>query len=146
MAADPDRVRQLIYTSQAASPFDAAALRALLTLARARNTAANVSGMLLHVDGSFLQVLEGEADVVVPLFEKIGRDVRHRRVITLLARELEVRNFADWSMGFFDGSARAATTPGYRATTGFADLAGDPVALVRIVGEFRSGRWRQLAA
>jgi hypothetical protein len=139
-------VHQLIYTSQAASPFDAPALRALLTLARARNTAANVSGMLLHVDGSFLQVLEGEADVVVALFDKIGRDVRHRRVITLLAREIEPRNFADWSMGFFDGSGRAASAPGYRATNGFADLGGDPAALVRIVGEFRDGRWRQLAA
>lgn len=136
----------MIYTSQAASPFDAAALRALLALARTRNTAASVSGMLLHVDGSFLQVLEGAADVVVPLFEKIGRDVRHRRVVTLLARELEARNFADWSMGFFDGSARAVSIPGYRAINGFVDLAGDPVALVRIVGEFRAGRWRQLAA
>ena len=137
---------QLIYASTATSPFSAEQLRTLLTRARATNTALEVSGMLLHVDGSFLQVLEGADDVVRSLYTKISSDPRHARVLKLLARDVETRNFADWSMGFFDASGRSSSTLGYRATSGFADLLGDPTTLLRIVAGFHEGRWRSLAA
>ena len=139
------RVIQLIYSSVAATPFSPEALRALLVRARARNTTADVSGMLLHVDGAFLQVLEGSAPVIDALFHRIGADPRHKRVLLLLSRDLPERNFPDWSMGFFDASGRGAALPGYRQTTGFADLVGDTAQIVRVIADFRDGRWRSLA-
>jgi hypothetical protein len=36
--------------------------------------------------------------------------------------------------------------PGYRKNTGFADLVGNPTTIVRVVTDFRTGRWRSLAA
>ncbi|MEO8700343.1 MAG: BLUF domain-containing protein [Kofleriaceae bacterium] len=137
---------QLIYASGATKPFTAESLRTLLVAARTNNTGAGVSGMLLHVDGAFLQVLEGEAAVVEALYTRIGKDPRHARVVRLLAREVPERNFADWSMGFFDASGRATEIAGYRPTAGFSDLIGDPKQLLRIVDQFRDGRWRSLAA
>lgn len=137
---------QVIYTSRAKAPFSVEALRDLLAKARRRNTERGVSGMLLHVEGSFLQVLEGEAGPVQALYDLIGRDPRHTGVILLARRTIDARCFADWSMAFFDASGRARGLVGYRATNGFADLAGDPAALIRIIDDFRAGRWRSLAA
>ena len=65
---------QLVYASAANVPFTAEALRELLARARTTNTGLDVSGVLLHVDGSFLQVLEGEHEVVEKLLERVGRD------------------------------------------------------------------------
>ena len=137
---------QLMYSSSALARFTDDGLRGLLKLARERNTVADVSGMLLHVDGSFFQVLEGEPAVIDRLFARIAADRRHARVVKLLVRDIEARNFPDWSMGFFDGSGRAAAVPGYRADNGFGDLIGDTRTVLRIVEDFRSGRWRTLAA
>ena len=139
-------MNQLVYASTASVPFSAEALRMLLTKARERNTALDVSGMLLHVNGSFLQVLEGEPAALATLFDRISADPRHAHVLTLLRREIEARNFPDWSMGFFDASKRASSLLGYRATAGFADLVGDTSNILRVVADFRDGRWRSLAA
>ena len=142
---DSIAVIQLIYSSAATKPFSAEALRALLVRARAHNTTAEISGMLLHVDGVFFQVLEGEPAPVRALFAQISKDDRHRNVLLLLEHEIAARNFPDWSMGFFDASGRGASLPGYRRTSGFADLVGDTATILRAVGEFRDGRWRSLA-
>jgi Sensors of blue-light using FAD len=143
---DSSFVIQLLYCSTAAKPFSPEALRALLVLARARNTAAEVSGMMLHIDGSFLQALEGEPSVVAALFGRISADPRHVRVQLLRREDITSRSFGDWSMGFVDASGQGASLPGYRQTAGFADLLGDPAMITRVVTEFRGGRWRSLAA
>jgi len=137
---------QLIYSSHATTPFTAESLRTLLVGARAHNTSVEVSGMLLHVDGAFLQVLEGEPGAVEALYERIAQDRRHARVTKLRVRDVEERNFPDWSMGFFDATQRAAALLGYRKTSGFADLLGDTAMLTKVVADFRDGRWRSLAA
>jgi hypothetical protein len=136
---------QLIYSSNAVQPFSPEALRKLLVSARTRNTTAGISGMLLHVDGAFLQILEGDAKRVRALFSRIGGDARHHKVVLLLEREIATRNFPDWSMGFFDGSGHSAALTGYRKTAGFADLLGDTARITRVVADFRDGRWRSLA-
>jgi hypothetical protein len=136
---------QLVYSSVAATPFSAEALRALLVRARAFNTTAEVSGMLLHIDGTFLQILEGSAAVLDTLFSRISADGRHKRVLLLMSQDMPERNFPDWSMGFFDASGRGAALPGYRRNTGFADLLGDTKKIMRVVADFRDGRWRSLA-
>lgn len=137
---------QLIYTSVATRPFTSQELRELLRRARETNERLGVSGMLLHVDGSFLQVLEGERDVLMPLYDRIAKGTRHKRVLTLLARDVSERNFPDWSMGFFDGTGRASLLAGYRVGTTFADLLGDSAAVLKIASDFRDGRWSVLAA
>ena len=144
-SVDTVEVNQLVYTSVATAPFSPDALRTLLNRARANNTAAGVSGMLLHVDGTFLQVLEGSDDTVHKLYTDIGKDPRHNRVLMLLTREIGERNFPDWSMGFFDASGTGTSLPGYRRTAGFTDLVGDTSTIVRVVSDFRTGRWRSLA-
>jgi hypothetical protein len=134
---------QTIYTSTAVRPFSDAELRELLGKARERNTAIEVSGVLLHQGGTFLQVLEGEADRVGAVYERIGRDARHRDVLLLHRRAVTERNFGDWSMGFVDIGGRAASLPGFRQGVALADLVGERETIDRVVHGFTDGRWHR---
>jgi hypothetical protein len=140
---------EIIYASAETQPFSPAKLAELLIKARTNNHRLNVSGLLLHHGGSFLQVLEGEDRVTTDLFEKISKDRRHGRVITIRRGPIEARQFASWSMGFATVSPEVA-----RQLEGFsAFLQGqtptpeaDAERLRKILHGFRSGQWRQQAA
>jgi hypothetical protein len=141
---------QLIYASAALKLFAPAELRELLRLARIKNQRLGVTGMLLYHQGSFLQVLEGPVSAVNPLLETIGKDQRHDKLMLLLRREIEARNFADWKMGFVDVAAQSQALPGFRdyfkSHSSFLDLLGEPKTVERVVDGFRDGQWRQYIA
>ena len=141
---------QLIYVSAALKLFAPAELRELLRLARIKNQRLDVTGMLLYHQGSFLQVLEGPAAAVNPLLETIEADQRHHKLMLLLRREVEARNFADWKMGFVDVAAQGQALPGFRdyfkSHSSFLDLLGEPKTVERVVDGFRDGQWRQYIA
>ncbi|MCU1438459.1 MAG: hypothetical protein JWP66_1546 [Naasia sp.] len=90
----------LVYASEATAPFSAEALRALLAVSRRNNADSAVTGMLLYKDGQFVQVLEGDEDVVRDLFDLITGDARHREVRILLESAIEDRHFPEWTMGY----------------------------------------------
>lgn len=90
----------IIYLSTAASLFNDFELAEILSISRDNNVVNGVTGMLLYADGTFMQVLEGDKDVVMRTYRKILLDERHRNVIELAAGPLTDRNFPDWSMGF----------------------------------------------
>ena len=136
-------MQQLIYSSAAVNPFSEAELALLLSLARTNNERVAVTGMLLYHDGSFLQVLEGEALVLDALFVRIGRDKRHHRVLPLLKRDVEERRFGEWRMGFASLKNLPRNLPGY---SDYLRLRGEPLeagnAAVRLLAAFRDGRFR----
>lgn len=90
----------LVYTSYAISPFDEASLVGLLNQARNHNKKEEITGMLLYVNGKFIQVLEGDQKKVKQLYHRIESDERHKRVTLLLEGESANRIFDKWSMGF----------------------------------------------
>jgi hypothetical protein len=135
-------MNQVVYSSAALAAFSETQLSELLVRARRNNERLAVSGMLLYHDGSFLQVLEGEASILDSLFAIIGGDKRHHRVVTLLKREVEERHFGDWCMGFASIKNLPANLPGYSE---YLRLRGNPVeganAAVRLMAAFRDGRF-----
>lgn len=90
----------LIYVSAATRLLNEEQLAVLLAQAREKNARLGVTGLLLYKDGDFMQVLEGEAEVVDRLMETIRRDPRHHDVIRILEQPIEKRSFGDWTMGF----------------------------------------------
>jgi hypothetical protein len=91
---------QLIYASYAAQSMTSAELQHLHHQSQTNNERKGITGLLLYKAGAFIQVLEGEEDVVLPLFNVISRDTRHINVRKLVQQRIEKREFADWSMGF----------------------------------------------
>jgi len=58
---------RLVYSSEAAPGLTPAELEGMLAESRIRNKAHGISGVLIFVDGAFLQVLEGEKNDVLDL-------------------------------------------------------------------------------
>ena len=92
-------MRQLLYISNSARDFAPAALEEILAVSRTNNAAAGITGMLLYLDGAFLQVLEGPVEAVGETYARIKRDRRHWEARTLLDQNAP-RAFSEWSMGF----------------------------------------------
>ena len=108
-------VFQLVYSSAAVRPPTREALVELLEQARTRNAARKVTGMLLYRGGRFLQLLEGEEEVVRDLYATIARDVRHQRVTTLTESRRLLRRFPTWTMAFRDLGDEPFAEPGCTA-------------------------------
>ncbi|MBC6989439.1 BLUF domain-containing protein [Hymenobacter sp. BT491] len=104
----------IIYMSRAVRPLSDADLQALLEQCRRDNAAHNVTGVLFYSHGNIAQLIEGEPEVLEPLFEKIARDGRHSHVVKLADKPIAARSFADWSMAF-----HPIETEGFRALQGF---------------------------
>lgn len=110
---------QLAYLSSTPVLLSADDIGQILLSSRSNNAKLGVTGLLVYRDGNVLQFLEGERDAVQALFEKICRDPRHRGVIILYEREVERRDFPEWTMGFSDLAAEGATY-----LDGFEDVLG----------------------
>jgi Sensors of blue-light using FAD len=93
-------MRQLLYVSHCPRELTPGELNDILVAARANNALMGITGLLLHIDGGFLQMLEGDEIVVRTLYTRIAADRRHTAPRIMLDREIPVRVFADWSMGF----------------------------------------------
>lgn len=140
-------VFQLGYASAATHPFTDEELVELLTTSRSNNAGRGVSGLLLYHEGSFLQVLEGEREVVEKLFDKIAEDPRHTNKLLLFRRERVERCFDEWTMGFRHLRTGAATPPpglNRFLDTGASGLTAEDGERIRdVLLGFREGRWRR---
>ena len=102
-----------VYVSSAVGMWSTRELSTLLAQSRAKNTGLGVTGVLLHREGTFMQVLEGEEDVVRPLYGTIAHDPRHADVVNVWGSLSTHRRFGDWSMGFRDLDTHPVDLPGY---------------------------------
>jgi hypothetical protein len=93
-------MRQLLYVSNASRDLAPRALDGILSASRANNTLLGITGLLLHIDGGFLQILEGDERAVRELYTRVAADRRHWEPRILLDREIAAPAFNGWSMGF----------------------------------------------
>ena len=107
----------LMYVSYANEPFTQSKLKELLNTCRINNKKRDVTGMLLYIDGKFLQVLEGRKEDVNFIFENIVKDPRHKKVNVIIEGRLSKRNFEAWHMSFKSFTARQ-----FRKISGFKNL------------------------
>jgi len=60
---------ELVYVSEAQKRFNADELKAMLSVFRKNNQTQKITGLFLHDGyGTFIQVLEGHSNVVLPLY------------------------------------------------------------------------------
>jgi len=90
----------IAYFSTATKYFTENEITELLAISKENNKELGVTGILLFIEGCFLQVLEGEKQIVKKVFKKVKKDDRHDDVLVLFKGEKEERNFGNWSMGF----------------------------------------------
>ena len=132
-----------VYVCSAVNLMPSEELLKLLTVSRNNNARLEITGMLLHKDGNFMQVLEGAKEDVLSLMEIIKKDPRHRGIITLHEGYTDNRQFLDWSMGFHElNSTEAKLIPGYseflNAPLTEAEFSSDPSRCQLLLGTFRN--------
>ena len=91
---------QLVYVSTAAWKLGSEDLNEILDISRGKNRQRGVTGILLHLDQGFLQVLEGPKQAVRDTFDEIVGDHRHTGLRILVEQDAGERLFGDWNMGF----------------------------------------------
>ena len=100
--AHPEPLFHLGYVSTETGNLETQDMVDLMTEARRINTLRDITGLLLHREKSFYQVLEGTEAEVRRTFASIEKDERHTAVDVLFDGEIEEREFADWRMGFLN--------------------------------------------
>ncbi len=111
-AAGTEAILEVAYLSQAVPSLSTGDLRDVLARSREKNARVGVTGLLLHAEGSFLQVLEGDPGAVESLYEVIRRDPRHEAVVRIATERRAARSFAQWTMGYVEVTAEKAL-PGF---------------------------------
>ncbi len=91
---------ELIYRSHASDNVSENDLKEILDVARKFNGQNNITGCLLYNNKQFLQLLEGEFNTLMALYERIKIDPRHKEVFLLHMRETDYRIYPDWTMAF----------------------------------------------
>jgi len=116
---------QIAYVSRATRPFGLRSLRELASDAAEHNAETGVTGALCYADGTFAQVLEGPAEAVDAVLERIAADSRHETLVMRGRRVVEERAFGAWSMR---AVLLPSDAPGRAEYTRVVGAAGDFVA------------------
>jgi hypothetical protein len=138
-----------IYASAATRRFTTPELTSLLQQSRENNQRIGATGMLLHSESSFFQVLEGSEDVLQALYAKIALDPRHAQVTRIIWEPIAERTFDAWSMGFHqvsrgDLAGIAGVNDFFGAGQCTADI--DEGRAKKVLAAFAEGRWRKKLA
>jgi len=144
-AGSRDPLIHLVYASGAAPGLSESEILDLSCTALSRNEDLHITGMLLYVDQSFFQVLEGPKSVVEALFAKISQDPRHRNLIKVFEDPVPRRSFPDWSIGLaFLDPERARQIPGCNDFFGPGKCLHrlDPSTTKNLLEAFKDGSWR----
>jgi hypothetical protein len=102
------RLSTLVYRSRALVPWTADDLQRMLDIARARNRAESITGMLICEDDRFFQWIEGPTDRLAQVWESIRRDPRHTDIEVLGESSTPMRFFGQWDMKLITRDTRAA--------------------------------------
>lgn len=92
----------LLYVSRATRPMSHVQLEYLVAQWRRNNEPLGVTGLLLYSDGSFMQLLEGEQDVLERVFQQIREDDGHTAVKQMILQPVQERLFPHWRMGLLN--------------------------------------------
>ncbi|MEM1409034.1 MAG: BLUF domain-containing protein, partial [Bacteroidota bacterium] len=68
----------LIYVSYATRKPSTDDLKEIAQVSQRNNQSTGITGMLVYLEGKYLQVLEGKKEAILSLYETIAGDARHR--------------------------------------------------------------------
>ena len=105
------------YVSVAVSPMTDEEIAALLVTSRANNQRHDITGALLYHRDRFIQIVEGDEEVVRSRFATIAADPRHRNVRIMREKAIGTRQFPAWTMGF-----RSLSDESIKQLDGFEDF------------------------
>lgn len=102
-----DMIFQLTYSSVASPGISVTDIEDIISEAKQFNTAHDITGCLIYNNGYFLQILEGDKQLVMILINKIKLDDRHDHFAILSEGQTKFRTFKDWAMAYYHNPLNA---------------------------------------
>lgn len=96
----PTGLAFILYHSETDLTVGGDAAHALIDAAMRENRKRDLTGILYHERGVFLQWLEGPCDAVALVADRIERDTRHTGMVYLMRGSLPQRRFGQWRMAY----------------------------------------------
>lgn len=94
-------IYKLIYSSIESYHLSYELMEDIAFKASIYNKTKNITGLLVYINGSIIQLLEGEKEDVLALFEdRISKDNRHKDIKIMMNGDSDARTFPEWNMGF----------------------------------------------
>lgn len=91
---------ELVYKSKAKENISQFEIEAILETAQSFNKANELTGCLIFHNNYFIQLLEGNEEILRTLYTRIAKDTRHTDVELLYEKTKSQRNFENWGMAF----------------------------------------------
>ncbi len=132
----------LVYVSSATGRLSADQIDGILASSRRVNAQCDVTGALLHHDGSFLQYLEGPQPGLDRVWQRVVTCRLHHGINPLVREPVAHRHFDSWHMGFAEAPASVLQTLSqsrWRSTAGTLLNAQDPSSALALLIDF----WRR---
>lgn len=96
-----NKIFQLTYSSVAKPDISITEIEDIMLRSNQYNAANHITGCLIYNNGYFLQILEGDKQIVMTLLNRIKLDDRHNHLAILSEDHTEHRTFKDWAMAFY---------------------------------------------
>ena len=90
---------QLIYVSDRSETCTDQDVGKIMVSCKKNNPALGITGVLLYSEKKFIQMIEGEGDLVTELYAKIKKDTRHRNAMMIAYGPIPDRAFPSFHMG-----------------------------------------------
>jgi hypothetical protein len=130
---------QLTYTSLASANFGMSDIQEIMRKAEKFNGENEITGCLLLYNRRFIQILEGEKEIIENLYSKIKLDKKHSNVNLLGTNETSIRIFPKWVMAFKEISdsqlGQLTGTLFEENLIGFSEITKKPTLATRVFWE-----------
>ena len=93
---------QLIYISSSTKNLAREEFLELVAQSQLKNDAMGITGVLMFKDGNFMQVLEGEQELIAKLYSAIKVEPRHTLVSIIQEGPISLREYQGWSSTYFN--------------------------------------------
>jgi hypothetical protein len=94
------KIYHLSYVSTGCDCLKYEDIKSILESSNKNNKEIEITGILVYCNKHFFQIIEGEKQDVLELYEKIAIDRRHDNIIKIQEAERDIRLFNNWSMAF----------------------------------------------
>lgn len=92
-------IRTVVYISNALRLIEKEQLDELFYQSVKNNETNEITGVLLYKEGTFIQILEGEDQILSDMLKVIERDKRHNNIMIVLDRIITKRLFTNFKTG-----------------------------------------------
>ena len=90
----------ICYVSTAQRDLEPSEIVEILDQTEVRNNEYGVHGFLIYSEGNFFEVLEGNKELILELYEVIRQDERHKNIIPIFEKSINGKPF-DPENGYF---------------------------------------------